>query len=90
MLTTIEIDCPPADVYAYATDPEHFAEWQRDVVSARMATRPPAVGTRSRVTFGLDFAGHGLGVPLLPVVRRQAERLAPVSYRTLKQLMERR
>ena len=142
MLTTIEIDCPPADVYAYATDPEHFAEWQRDVASARMATRPPAVGTRfttvrrfagaertlvqeiteldaprrwaaravggpvrpsatvtvepigdgarSRVTFGLDFAGHGLGVPLLPMVRRQAERQAPVSYRTLKQLMERR
>ncbi len=45
-------------------------------------------GTRSRVTFALDFAGHGIGVPLLPLVRRQAEKGAPISYRNLKQRLE--
>ena len=45
-------------------------------------------GTRSRVTFTLDFEGHGLGVALLPLVRRQAARGAPVSYRNLKELLE--
>lgn len=45
-------------------------------------------GTRSRVTFALDFEGHGLGKPLLPLVRRQAMRGAPRSYRKLKQRLE--
>jgi hypothetical protein len=43
----------------------------------------------SRVTFTLDFEGHRLGVALLPLVRRQAERAAPTSYRNLKRLLER-
>ncbi|MEU7871494.1 SRPBCC family protein [Dactylosporangium sp. NPDC049140] len=30
-MTTIEIDRPPAEVYAYATDPARFPEWQADV-----------------------------------------------------------
>jgi uncharacterized protein YndB with AHSA1/START domain len=34
--STIEIACPPAEVYAYATDPRHFAEWQHDVVEVQM------------------------------------------------------
>ena len=50
---------------------------------------PLGDGARSRVTFTLDFEGHGIGRPLLPLVRRQAERAAPVSYRTLKELLER-
>jgi hypothetical protein len=41
------------------------------------------------VTFTLDFEGHGLGVPLVPVVRRQAEKAAPTSYANLKKLLER-
>src|SRR5262245_50635202 len=133
--STIEIARPPGEVFAFATDPTHFADWQRDVVSARMlpdatftttrrftgATRtltqqivhndpprswavrgidgpiPPHAtitvepldnGTRSRVTFTLDFEGHGVGVPLVPLVRRQAEKGAPASYRNLKELLE--
>ena len=135
LVSTIEIDRPPAEVFAYATDPERFSEWQRDVVRARMAgdsrftttrrfaraertltqeivrndpprtwaargldgpIRPTASitvepldsGARSRVTFTLDFEGHGLGIALLPLVRRQAAQGAPVSYRNLKQLLE--
>jgi uncharacterized protein YndB with AHSA1/START domain len=45
-------------------------------------------GARSRVTFALDFEGHGLGIPLVPLVRRQAEKSAPTSYRNLKVLLE--
>src|SRR5919112_297875 len=39
----------------------------------------------SRVTFTLDFSGHGIGVALMPLVRRQAAKAAPVSYRRLKE-----
>jgi uncharacterized protein YndB with AHSA1/START domain len=137
LVSTIEIDRPPAQVFAYATDPERFPEWQRDVTGVRVegqsrfvTTRrfaraertmtqevvrndPPRTwaargldgpirpsasitveplddGQRSRVTFTLQFEGHGLGVALLPLVRRQAENGAPVSYRNLKQLLESR
>jgi uncharacterized protein YndB with AHSA1/START domain len=135
LVSTIEIERPPAEVFALITDPLRFARWQRDVMSVRMlddarftttrriagteremtqritdndpprfwaATgvdgpiRPRATvtvepiggGARSRVTFTLDFEGHGLGVPLVPLVRRQAEKAAPVSYRNLKKLLE--
>jgi uncharacterized protein YndB with AHSA1/START domain len=47
-------------------------------------------GTRSRVTFALDFEGHGVGVALLPVVRRLTRRGSPVSYGNLKRLLEAR
>ena len=131
MVSTIEIARPPAEVFAVATDPLRFAEWQRDVVEVRMldgsrfATtrrvggaerrlvqqivrndppdhwaargidgpiRPTATitvesidgGRRSRVTFTLEFEGHGIGRPLVPLVRRQAEKGAPVSYQNLQ------
>jgi len=32
---SVEVDRPAADVYAYATDPSWFAEWQKGVVSGR-------------------------------------------------------
>jgi uncharacterized protein YndB with AHSA1/START domain len=132
----IEISRPPQEVFAVATDPLRFAEWQPDVVrvqlldTARFATtrrmtggertfvqeiirndppnswavqaidgpiRPHATisvepidgGDRSRVTFTLDFKGHGPGVPLVPLVRRQAQKAAPTSYANLKELLER-
>jgi uncharacterized protein YndB with AHSA1/START domain len=141
IVSSIEIARPPAEVFAYATDPARFPEWQADVVgvrvegggpagvgtrfttsrrvggaertmtqevtehagprrwaaagvdgpvrpSASIRVEPLGDGTRSRVTFALDFEGHGIGRPLLPVVRRQAEKQAPVSYRRLKELLE--
>jgi uncharacterized protein YndB with AHSA1/START domain len=143
IVSSIEIDRPPDEVFAYATDPLRFAEWQDDVVSvriegggpaavgARMVTvrriggtersmtqeitgidpprhwsargvdgpiRPAAEitiepvdgGTRSRVTFALDFAGHGIGVPLVPMIRRLAAKGAPTSYQHLKERLETR
>ena len=56
--------------------------------SARVTVTPLDGGTRSRVLFALDFDGHGIGRPLVPAVRRQAQRAAPVSYRNLKQRLE--
>jgi uncharacterized protein YndB with AHSA1/START domain len=141
IVSSIDIARPPDEVFAYATDPSRFAEWQRDVVRARLeGDGPPGVGSRfvttrrvggtertmtqeiteciaprswaargvdgpirpnatvtvepldggarSRVTFALDFEGHGIGRPLLPAVRRQTQRSAPVSYRNLKQRLE--
>ena len=55
---------------------------------AVVTVEPIGDGSRSRVTFELDFSAHGIGVPLLPLVRRQAAKAAPVSYRRLKQLLE--
>ncbi|MGC5018061.1 SRPBCC family protein [Micromonospora sp. DT47] len=136
-MSTIEIARPPQEVFAFATDPRHFAEWQRDVVNVRMlgdsqfattrrfagakrtltqeitrndpphswaaraidgpirasatiTVEPIEDGTRSRVIFTLDFEGHGSGAPLIPLVRRQAEKGAPTSYRNLEQLLENR
>ncbi|NUT18637.1 MAG: SRPBCC family protein [Hamadaea sp.] len=135
LVSTIEIDCPPDKVFAVATDPHRYADWQRDVVGVRMTgvstfvttrrfagakramtqevtrNEPPCSfavrgvdgpvrahasievepldeGTRSRVTFTLDFDGHGVGTALIPLVRRQAARGAPVSYANLKRLLE--
>ena len=143
IVTTLDIACPPDEVFAVATDPTRFAEWQSDVVrvetdrpaplpvggrfttirriggveraiaqrvaettrphrwAARSDTgpiRPQATitidpldgGAGSRVTFTLDYVGHGIGVPLLPLVRRQTRRAAPASYRRLKELLESR
>jgi uncharacterized protein YndB with AHSA1/START domain len=141
IVSSIDIARPPGEVFAYATDPSRFPEWQRDVVRVRIeGDGPPGVGSRftttrrvggsertmtqeitecrvpsswaahgvdgpirpsatvtvepldggarSRVTFALDFEGHGIGRPLLPAVRRQTQRVAPVSYRNLKERLE--
>ena len=141
IVSTIDIARPPEEVFAYATDPARFREWQNDVVSVEVEDRQPlsvgcrfttirrvggiertmtqqitAVeapriwaargidgpirphaaitvepldgGARSHVTFTLDFDGHGVGVPILPVVRRQTQRQSPISYRNLKKRLE--
>ena len=137
MVSTVDIDRPPDEVFAFATDPTRFPEWQRDVVRVQIldeeefvtvrrfvgaerttlqritANDPPlrwaaegvdgpirpraAItvvprddGAHSRVTFTLDFEAHGMGVVILPMVRRQAEKGAPASYRHLKELLESR
>jgi uncharacterized protein YndB with AHSA1/START domain len=142
IVSSIDIARPPDQVFAYATDPSRFPEWQRDVVRVHMEQDgPPGVGSRftttrrvggsertmaqeitecsaprswaargvdgpirpnatvtvepldggarSRVTFALDFEGHGIGRPLLPAVRRQTQKVTPVSYRNLKERLER-
>jgi uncharacterized protein YndB with AHSA1/START domain len=57
--------------------------------AANITIDPLNDGARSRVTFALDFEGHGIGKPLVPAVRRQALKVAPTSYRNLKERLER-
>jgi len=55
---------------------------------ADITIEPLHGGTRSRVTFALDFEGHGIGVPLVPAIRRMAAKQAPRSYQNLKERLE--
>jgi uncharacterized protein YndB with AHSA1/START domain len=51
--TSAEIDRPAAEVFAYATDPARFSEWQKGVVDGRMdgpANDIPAVGAKCVTT----------------------------------------
>ena len=36
IITTTEVDRPASEVFAYATDPTRFSEWQKGVVDGRM------------------------------------------------------
>jgi hypothetical protein len=51
IVTSVEVDRRAEDVFAYATDPTRFHEWQKGVVSGRLE-RPdkPGVGTRCFTT----------------------------------------
>jgi uncharacterized protein YndB with AHSA1/START domain len=143
IVSTIEIARPPAEVFAYATDPSRFTEWQDDVlrvriqggrsrsvgsrftttrrigrveyqstqaitelspprswaaasvdgplrVSARITVEPLDRGTRSQVTFALDFQGRGIAKLLpLDVIRRMAVKGGARSYQNLKERLER-
>ena len=55
---------------------------------ATVAVESLAHGTRSRVTFTLDFQGPGIGRLMVPQVRRMADKTAPKSHRRLKELLE--
>jgi uncharacterized protein YndB with AHSA1/START domain len=55
---------------------------------ADITVEPLNGGARSRVTFALDFEGHGIGVPLVPAIRRMAAKQAPRSYQNLKERLE--
>jgi uncharacterized protein YndB with AHSA1/START domain len=50
IVVSTEVERPAAEVFAYATDPTHFSEWQRGVVRGHMdqpdPSVTPAVGTR--------------------------------------------
>jgi uncharacterized protein YndB with AHSA1/START domain len=48
--TTIQVDCSADDVFAYATDPARFAEWQQGVTGGHLEHDVPAVGTRCHTT----------------------------------------
>jgi hypothetical protein len=47
IVTTIDVDRAAEDVFAYATDPTRFHEWQKGVVSGRLEHPDnPTVGSR--------------------------------------------
>lgn len=55
IVTTAEIGRPAGEVFAYATDPTRFKEWQKGVVDGHMdspddGTGTPAVGARCVTT----------------------------------------
>jgi hypothetical protein len=141
IIASTEVDRPAEDVFAYATDPTRFSEWQTGVVDGRMgAPGVPVVGARclttrrigfadrqstselahidpprtwgvrgidgpiravvdvtveplgarrSRLTISVDFAGHGIGKVLVPlVVRREAAKEMPANVAALKRRLE--
>ncbi|GGJ00740.1 SRPBCC family protein [Streptomyces brasiliensis] len=57
ILASTEVDRPASEVYAYATDPNHFAEWQQGIVEGHLDTEDtPTVGTRCITTRRIGFA----------------------------------
>ena len=54
IVVSTEVERPAAEVFAYATDPTCFSEWQRGVVSGHMdqpdPSLTPAVGARCLTT----------------------------------------
>jgi uncharacterized protein YndB with AHSA1/START domain len=55
IVTSAEIDRPAEEVFAYATDPARFSEWQKGVVDGHMdgpgdGTQAPAVGAKCVTT----------------------------------------
>jgi hypothetical protein len=54
---SIEVDRPAEEVFAYATDPSRFSEWQKGVVGGHMASSgPPQVGDRCVSTRRIGWA----------------------------------
>jgi len=51
IITSIEVERSAEDVFAYATDPTRFHEWQEGVVDGNMdRPGPPSVGARCATT----------------------------------------
>jgi uncharacterized protein YndB with AHSA1/START domain len=50
IVTSAEINRPAPEVFAYATDPSRFSEWQRGVVEGHMDTQAPALGAKCVTT----------------------------------------
>jgi uncharacterized protein YndB with AHSA1/START domain len=54
--STIEVARPPEEVFAYATDPTTFGEWQANVVSGHMdGSGPHQAGARCVTTRRIGF-----------------------------------
>jgi carbon monoxide dehydrogenase subunit G len=140
-IATTVVDRPAAEVFAYATDPTRFQEWQQGVIDAHLdqpgpaqvgskcvttrrigganravtsvfthvdpprtwgvrgidgpiratvdVTVEPVTETSSRLTITVDFAGHGIGKLLVPLlVRRQAQKEMPANVEALKRRVE--
>jgi hypothetical protein len=57
--TTIGVDRSAPGVYAYATDPSRFSEWQKGVIDGSMAHHgPPSVGDRCLTTRKIGLANR--------------------------------
>lgn len=55
--TSTEVNRPPEEVFAYATDPARFSEWQKGVVDGHMdGSGTPSVGARCLTTRRIGLA----------------------------------
>jgi uncharacterized membrane protein len=59
VLTTIEIQRPRAEVFAFAADPSNATAWYKNIEAVEWETPPPAV-LGSRVRFRARFLGRTL------------------------------
>ena len=50
IVTSAEVDRPAPEVFAYATDPSRFREWQQGVVEGHMDSQVPAIGAKCVTT----------------------------------------
>ncbi|HJS93753.1 MAG TPA: SRPBCC family protein [Solirubrobacteraceae bacterium] len=57
-------------------------------IRAEGSQRVERVGEGSRVSFEMEMRGHGLGVLMLPMARKQAERQVASSHEKLKRTLE--
>jgi uncharacterized membrane protein len=57
-------------------------------IRAEGSQRVERVGEGSRVSFEMEMRGHGLGVLMLPLARRQASRQVAESHEKLKRILE--
>lgn len=46
IISSIEVARPPAEAFAYITDPAQMPQWQQGVVSGRLDTPEPRVGSK--------------------------------------------
>ena len=101
IVASTEVDRPAAEVFAYATDPTRFAEWQKGVVEGRLDDGgPPTVGSRCVITrriAGADRPATSEITHLDPprtwvlvtlVVRREARTEMPANLAALKHRLE--
>jgi Polyketide cyclase / dehydrase and lipid transport len=59
IIVRTEVDRPAADVFAYATDPTRFPEWQKGVVEGHMdQPGTPMVGARCSTTRRIGLANR--------------------------------
>lgn len=57
-------------------------------IRAEGSQRVERVGEGSRISFEMEMRGHGLGVLMLPMARRQATRQVAESHENLKRILE--
>jgi hypothetical protein len=63
---SIEIDRSAGEVFAYATDPSRFSEWQKGVVGGHMdSTGAPQVGDRCLTTRRIGLANRPVASELV-------------------------
>jgi len=57
--SSIEVDRPAPEVFAYATDPSRFHEWQKGVIAGHLdGPIEPSVGSRCITTRRIAFANR--------------------------------